>query len=537
MLEFTAEGTTGVVAAVRRRRRQGGTRKALLRAGCTRTTCWAVVPAAGGGRVAAVARPGFMLSAQSFQHSRPRGTGGRTCIRSTRGPPSSTTVPPVHRGPGEPVVGELRGHHHAVRYAAEAVGAWPDLRAEAFSGVHAGPAPGQRGAALRPGDVVDDAQDPATAQLRPYTEVMAAAIAHLDQAIAHTKQGASPSPPCGRPSRSRSDELRQLAYRSRRGSARTWPARPTSAAEVSWTQVIADAGNGITSDFSMVSTTRAGATRPATDMTEKFFPSCSTSTWGWPTSPESTRRGSTFPWPTGIPCCPAARPSPSITPDNRFPQGATIEAQRASPGRYYQAVPSPTWHAAGSRHPPLVVLRRPALPLLARQRPGAPFPSFAREELDLLRAEGHYRIGNFAQAADLVNATRVAAGLNATDAAGLNTSCVPRLPTGACGSLFEMLKWEYRLETQFQGTCTARPGTFWTAAGADLYRGTQLQLPVPCNVLRGRGRRATRLAAWAGTAPPRGARTSGRSSDRLIGPGTTQNSAPPRVSAWRGGVF
>jgi hypothetical protein len=84
-----------------------------------------------------------------------------------------------------------------------------------------------------------------------------------------------------------------------------------------------------------------------------------------------------------------------------------------------------------------------------------------------------------ATVASIVNETRVAAGLNATDAAGLNTSCVPKLPNGSCGDLWEMFKWEKRLETHFMGT-PLRNGWWFDGRGwGDLMEGTLMQLPVP----------------------------------------------------------
>ncbi len=88
-----------------------------------------------------------------------------------------------------------------------------------------------------------------------------------------------------------------------------------------------------------------------------------------------------------------------------------------------------------------------------------------------------------AQVASIINETRVPAGLNATDAAGTNTSCVPQLPSGQCGNLWEMLKWEKRMNSQFR----APFGAAWyfdSRGWGDLYKDTQLQFPVPCQQLQ-----------------------------------------------------
>jgi hypothetical protein len=108
----------------------------------------------------------------------------------------------------------------------------------------------------------------------------------------------------------------------------------------------------------------------------------------------------------------------------------------------------------------------------------SPFPLVDYDEMRLLAAEALWRTGNLAAAADSVNVTRTANGLNATNAAGLNTSCVPKLPNGTCGSLFEMLKWEKRMETFFRGAMWV--GWYFDSRGwGDLYRGTPLQMPIP----------------------------------------------------------
>ncbi len=136
-----------------------------------------------------------------------------------------------------------------------------------------------------------------------------------------------------------------------------------------------------------------------------------------------------------------------------------------------------------------------------------PWPEIAYAEMRLLAAEGLFRTGNLSAAADSINKSRWAtgigtkriknpelpandtttivvpdtlyvAGLNPTNAAGLNTSCVPKLPSGACGDLWEMLKWEKRHETW--GTGAYKASWFFDSRGwGDLYIGTPLQYPIP----------------------------------------------------------
>jgi hypothetical protein len=78
--------------------------------------------------------------------------------------------------------------------------------------------------------------------------------------------------------------------------------------------------------------------------------------------------------------------------------------------------------------------------------------------------------------------SREAAGLGATNANGTNADGVPRRPDGSCGGLFEMLKWEKRMQVRLEGPFDA-PWYFDARSWGDLYQGTFLQLPVPCQQL------------------------------------------------------
>jgi len=113
-------------------------------------------------------------------------------------------------------------------------------------------------------------------------------------------------------------------------------------------------------------------------------------------------------------------------------------------------------------------------------------PEMRMAEMDFLKAEGLRRIGNLSGAAAISNSYRVAGGLDPTDASGANTSCVPRLPDGSCGDLWEILKWEKRMEIAHTGIASA--GWFFDSRGwGDLWKDTPLQLPIPCDVLQDMG--------------------------------------------------
>jgi hypothetical protein len=183
------------------------------------------------------------------------------------------------------------------------------------------------------------------------------------------------------------------------------------------------------------------------------------------------------------------RPFLIHTPDQRFPQGATIQEQHANRGRIWE-IPD-QWFGRGMnvetrwQHPgrgtwrwsyyynPSSLTRLEGTSWALGDRT----PITYARELRLLAAEGHYRLGELAQAAAIVDETRIAWGGMESSALG-NASCVPRLPSGACGDFFEMLKWEKRQHSWGSGVMHAAwyfDGRGW----GDLYAGTPIDLPVP----------------------------------------------------------
>ena len=174
------------------------------------------------------------------------------------------------------------------------------------------------------------------------------------------------------------------------------------------------------------------------------------------------------------------RPVRIVTPDLRFPQGATIAEQRANPGRLFrvatEAQEGDTWTRPDRGPWRWSWYKPPPMYWAIDEREQ---PEIHLAEMRLLKAEALYRQGNRAAAAAIVNETRVAAGLSPTDAAGTNLECVPRLPNGSCGDLWEMLKWEKRMETVWTGVAGAN--WFFDGRGwGDLWKDTPLQFPVPC---------------------------------------------------------
>ena len=172
---------------------------------------------------------GFALSVQSFQHSATAGNWGMYLYSAY--PRTAIVNDPSHQYYGDWTWAWTQSYAgiEALRQGLDATGSWPDLRAQASAEFLLGLHLGNVALLHDQGLILDDTQDPATAELRPYTEVMAAALAHLDEAIAPLRsRAASPSPPSGRPRRSAATSCAGWRTRSGHGSARTWPARPRS---------------------------------------------------------------------------------------------------------------------------------------------------------------------------------------------------------------------------------------------------------------------------------------------------------------------
>lgn len=108
-----------------------------------------------------------------------------------------------------------------------------------------------------------------------------------------------------------------------------------------------------------------------------------------------------------------------------------------------------------------------------------PQPALLVSEMNLLKAEGLMRQGNAAAALPLINATRTTNGqLPAVTVDGPpdEPGCVPRKLNGACGSLWDALRYEKRIEgLGVSGVIAYFDARAWQA----LPEFTILQLPVP----------------------------------------------------------
>lgn len=301
--------------------------------------------------------------------------------------------------------------------------------------------------------------------------------------------------------------IRSYRARIRAYSARTQAER----AALDWDAIIADAQNGITSDHLITTNTVSG---PTNSWRQQFY-----SFGTWHQMPPffigmADTSGSYAAW-IGTPVGDRGAGSQSFTmatPDTRFPQGSNRAAQQADFGiascqgasqvckRYFVNRPNGgdqnvglgfgwsnydhvrfySWNISGD----------------GSARNGNTI-FFTKAENDMLEAEGRYRKGDLAGAATLVNITRVRNGLpaipttiTATQQVPGGNACVPKVPVGpsfntvACGTLWDALKYEKRIETAF----TSYSPWFLDGRGwGELPKDTPLFWAVPYQDLQARG--------------------------------------------------
>ena len=109
----------------------------------------------------------------------------------------------------------------------------------------------------------------------------------------------------------------------------------------------------------------------------------------------------------------------------------------------------------------------------------APQPFVTVTEMNLLKAEALIRLSRAAEALPLINATRVANGQLppvAIDGPPDEAGCVPRKASGACGSLWDALRYEKRIELMgVDGVTAFLDARGWQTLPADSW----VQLPIP----------------------------------------------------------
>lgn len=384
-------------------------------------------------------------------------------------------------------------------------------------------------------------------ELVGYMTVMDSALVGLDRAIAAANasiaaegSGGFPIPtewiptplPLGGPA------FIQLV-RSYKARLRANVARdPAERAAVNWAEVISDATNGITADHENVTNRTTGPFYTWVSQWHTFATWHQMPPWvigmadvsgeyaAWIAQPlgERGNSGAFF----------------MATPDLRFPQGATRPAQQADFAitscsgasqkckRYFRNRPTgddqfqgPGWGWSNYDH---VRFRSWAIAGDGGGARNGPLVFMTKAEIDMLAAEGHIRLGQYAQAATLIDRTRTAGmrcranpsiappscpssdtstfatggGLpalsgvvsDATTPVPGGASCVPKVPVGpgfntvACGNIMEAMKYEKRIET----VQTHFAAWFLDMRGwGDLVEGTPVHWAPPYQDMQARG--------------------------------------------------
>jgi hypothetical protein len=341
-------------------------------------------------------------------------------------------------------------------------------------------------------DETTDVSQPQTAS--PYTDVMSAAMGYFDKALQLCSQGSFTIPVSWAETDGLTNTyLAQIIHSEKARYMAAIARTPAERKALDWTAIMQNIDQGITETYAPF---MDGANNNWLQGTLWL------ANWGgWGESPYwmygmADQSGNYQRWLDQ----PVANklPNPAdgdiviVTPDQRFPQGTTIAEQQDNPGTNLMAMSEDDAHGVWA-HPERGQWRWSWYHNDEYDAYEGSFmgniPEIPMSEMNLLKAEGLYYKGDMAGAAALINITRTAAGLNATDASGTNTSCVPKVPNGDgtsashCGNLWEMLKWEKRIEDAFLGLYGV-PWYFDSRGWGDLWAGTQLEFPVPCKELQ-----------------------------------------------------
>lgn len=179
-----------------------------------------------------------------------------------------------------------------------------------------------------------------------------------------------------------------------------------------------------------------------------------------------------------------------VTPDQRFPQGATLAAQRTSAGSLFRAKTNDTGEGGWIRaergtwrwsH----YLDKRYQAYYNATNTGLAIPIIQVKEMQLIKAEALWRRNT---GADRTNALAIVNNYRTTDGGltpatllGATTGdCVPKLPNGSCGDFMETLKWEKRMVLFM----TVYGGWYFDSRRwGDLPQGTFLSYPVPAREL------------------------------------------------------
>lgn len=347
--------------------------------------------------------------------------------------------------------------------------------------------------------------------IRPYTEVRDTALAQLGEAlrIAESSSFTLPSDGSGDwiPGQIMSNQ--ELARVIHSYIARTlvyWARSPEERAQVDWQRVIEHVDEGITTDFAPMGTSgivesvykhraaRHRTTTPGDFMRVSY----------WVVGPADQGNGfitwASTPWENRQPFIMQGVVDQRIISS---PTASCTGAQTvalANEGEYMGCHTATVFAAdRGTARRSFYYFHR--LGRLTAWETG-PLVIMTVDEMNLLKAEALIRLGRAAEAVPLINITRVGnGGLPPVTVEGApEPSCTPRKLNGECGSLWDALRYEKRLEMIGVDGGVAH----WDARGwGALTLNTPIHFPIPGNELELLGIELyTTGGGLSGSAPP-----------------------------------
>ncbi|MGD2071106.1 MAG: hypothetical protein PVI57_20725 [Gemmatimonadota bacterium] len=347
-------------------------------------------------------------------------------------------------------------------------------RARAFGAFMQGLALGTLAELYDEAYILDETTDPAALTRAPYPEVASAALAKLDDAIGLAGQSSFvvPAEWVAFGADMDQDGLARLARSWKARIRASVPRSPGERTAVDWTAVAADASAGITVDW--FGRYDGNWEENWAFSIDKLWTG-SVPIWArmdYRTIGPADASGAWVEWINAPPA--ARRPFPIDTDDRRVTGGSP-----ESSGIYMDFHAETAFRPQRGRDHFSMYADTRWRHLLDAEGVGD-YVDFPVKELAFLRAEALYRTGDRAGAMAIVNQWRAHGGLPAfaspSQPAPGGARCVPRMPDGSCGDLWEAFKYEKRIELFHYGPYTEYlDDRGW----GDLVAGTFTELPAP----------------------------------------------------------
>lgn len=308
----------------------------------------------------------------------------------------------------------------------------------------------------------------------PYPEVMAAAIGMLKQSIAISDTSTFTLPNAGWiPGLTYTNkDLSRLAH-TFIARFETYVARSaTERAAVNWADVIAQVDSGITADFAPIgSPTTISDSYKQVAARVRTIPGDYMRGGYWLVGPSDSTDG----WKNWVATPVAQRVAFQLRTQDRRVVGS---GSATAAGSYFTYDPNISFYnpTRGTYLQSYYYYHRYGSGTTYNN---GPLAAIGRTEMDLLKAEALVRLNRASEALPLINKTRLANGQLpeiTIDGPPDVPGCVPRKTTGACGSLWDALRYEKRIE----GAGVDGQVAYWDARGWNtLAKNSFIQFPLP----------------------------------------------------------